>query len=299
MSSANRLKSASEAANSLLSPLLQLHLAVLLFGGTALFSNLLPLPATDITAFRAAIACIALSLFTLKRRGHLKLQRMRDYGAILILSILVSSHWVTYFAAMQFANVAIGMIAFFTYPVMTVVAEPLLNRRAIPLKDLANGLMVLIGIALLMPTPSLSNDTTVGVALGVLSAALFTARNLMQKRYFSGYDGATTMSYQTGLAALLLLPFVTHSPTELSNYHLGLLLLLALVFTALPHAMMAQSLRQLSAKTVSLVGCLQPLYGVSLAAVILGQLPNLQTLIGGTLVVAAALIETQQSRKTN
>ncbi|SDI46280.1 Threonine/homoserine efflux transporter RhtA [Ferrimonas sediminum] len=275
-----------------MTPLLQLHLAVLLFGGTALFSNLLPLPATDITAFRTAIASVVLSLFVARRRGHLKLRQWQDYGIVLGLGIIVGLHWVTYFAAMQLSNVAIGMIAFFTYPVMTVIAEPLFNRQSIHRRDLLSGLVVLAGIALLIPAPSLDNDITTGVLLGTISAALFTARNLLQKRYFSGYDGPTTMAYQTGVAAVMLLPFVSHQPLSLPGGDLGLLLLLAVVFTALPHALMSQSLRHLSAKTVGLVGCLQPLYGVSLAAVLLAQWPNWQTLVGGTLVVCTALVET-------
>ncbi|TKB51371.1 DMT family transporter [Ferrimonas sediminicola] len=277
-----------------MSPLLQLHLAVLLFGGTALFSALIPLPATEITAFRATIASLVLASVVGYRRGHLKLQHYRDYGVITLLGIIVGLHWVSYFAAMQASSVAIGMIAFFTYPVMTVIAEPLLQKRLPKGADLLSAMVVLAGIVLLVPAPTLSNNLTLGVALGVISAALFTARNLIQKRWFSGYDGPTTMAYQTGIAALMLLPWCGQAPTELDAEGLGLLLLLAVVFTALPHALMSQSLRHLAAKTVSLVGCLQPLYGVTLAALVLAQWPDGRTLLGGCLVVCAALFETHQ-----
>ncbi|WP_028110018.1 DMT family transporter [Ferrimonas futtsuensis] len=287
----------SKGQSALMSPLLQLHLSILLFGGTALFSALIPLPATEITAYRAAIASLVLGSLVLYRRGHLKLMRYRDYGVITLLGVIVGLHWVTYFASMQASSVAIGMISFFTYPVMTVIAEPLSKKQLPKAADLISAMVVLAGIALLVPSPSLSDNLTQGVALGIISAALFTARNLIQKRWFSGYDGPTTMAYQTGVAALMLLPFCTRPPTELDSSGLGLLLLLAVVFTALPHALMSQSLRHLAAKTVSLVGCLQPLYGVSLAALVLAQWPDARTLAGGVLVVCAALFEThQQSR---
>jgi threonine/homoserine efflux transporter RhtA len=47
--------------------------------------------------------------------------------------------------------------------------------------------------------------------------------------------------------------------------------LLGTVFTALPHALIAASLRHLRAKTFSLIACMQPLYGVFLAIILLNE----------------------------
>ncbi|MGL4712082.1 MAG: EamA family transporter, partial [Shewanella sp.] len=67
---------------------------------------------------------------------------------------------------------------------------------------------------------------------------------------------------------------------------------------AAPHALFTSALRQLSAKTVGLVSCLQPFYGAMLALIILGEELNLNTLIGGTIIVTTALFETHQSHQS-
>ncbi|MBY5981290.1 DMT family transporter [Ferrimonas balearica] len=280
-----------------MTPTLQLHLAVLLFSGTALFSKLIPLPATEITALRSVLAGLALFTLLGLTGQRARLLRPRDYGIVIGLGILIGLHWATYFAAMQFSTVAIGMIAFFTYPVMTVLAEPLLARQRPALADLASALIVLLGVALLVPTPSLDSDVTQGVLLGILSAALFTARNLLQRRYFAHYSGAQTMAYQTSVAALMLLPFISVPEGAMATTDWGLLVLLGIGFTALPHAMLSQSLRSLSAKTVSLVSCMQPLYATVLAALLLSEWPDLKTLMGGGLILAAALYETARAHR--
>ncbi|MCS6115440.1 DMT family transporter [Shewanella baltica] len=280
------------------SGLIELHLAVLLFGGTALFSKLIPLSALDITFLRCIVAATVLGLLVKLRRKRLTLASKQDYLVAIGLGVIVSLHWVTYFAAMQLSSVAIGMIAFFTYPVMTVIAEPLLTGSKIKLLDMISGVLVLIGVILLIPEANLGNDTTLGIAIGIVSAILFTARNLLHKRYFSQYSGPHAMFYQTLVAVVFLMPW---HQTELNSISLevwGLIILLGVAFTAAPHALFTSALRQLSAKTVGLVSCLQPFYGAMLALIILGEELNLNTVIGGTIIVATAIFETHQSHQS-
>ena len=128
------------------SSLIQLHTAVLLFGGTALFSKLIDLSALDITVYRTAIAFIAL-VCLLKFQGKaIALNHKKDYGIAIILGIVVGLHWVTYFAGMQLAGIATGIIAFFTYPVITVFLEPFFSKQKLKSKDIISAITVLFGI---------------------------------------------------------------------------------------------------------------------------------------------------------
>mgnify|MGYP003638295927 FL=1 len=277
--------------------LVELHLAVLLFGGTALFSKLIPLSALNITFLRCIIAAIVLAAMIKATKRPLRLQRQQDYWAALALGTLVCLHWVTYFAAMQLSSVAIGMIAFFTYPVMTVLIEPLINKTQLKPVDVISAIAVLAGVIMLIPEANLNNDTTLGIIVGIISAALFTSRNLLHKRVFSQYSGPHAMFYQTLITLILLSPWQDVAAQHISQTTWGLILLLGIVFTALPHALFTTALRFLSAKTVGLVSCLQPFYGAVLALLILDEQLTTRTLIGGTIIVATALFETQQSHQ--
>ena len=212
--------------------------------------------------------------------------------AALLLGVVVGLHWVTYFAGMQMAGITVGIIAFFTYPVITVFLEPLFTKQAIKLKDIISGLVVLVGIYLLVPQASLGNDVTLGIITGVVSGAFFALRNLLQKQYFSQYSGPHTMLYQTLIACVMLCVFVEVPPSQLSLTNIQLILLAGVIFTAVPHALFSSSLQGLSATTVGLISCLQPLYGTVLAVLLLAESPNVMTLIGGLLVLSAACFET-------
>ncbi|MFC3033609.1 DMT family transporter [Pseudoalteromonas fenneropenaei] len=279
--------------------LIFLHIAVLMFGGTALFSKLISLSALDITVYRTAIAFATLWLLLTLQRKAILLNRGKDYLIALLLGAVVGLHWVTYFAGMQLAGVATGIIAFFTYPVITVFLEPLFAKSKPQRKDIISAAVVITGIYLLVPEANLGNDVTLGILSGVVSGALFALRNILQKRYFATYSGPHAMLYQTCIAALLLAGFVSAPPSQVESHNWQLLLLAGVVFTALPHALFAHALRHLSATTAGLISCLQPLYGTLLAFMLLAERPNWQTLVGGLLVVSAALYETWSiARKT-
>ncbi|MCJ8320729.1 MAG: DMT family transporter [Colwellia sp.] len=272
--------------------LLQLHAAVLLFGGTALFAKLIGLPALDITVYRSFVAALCLFLLLSFKDKTLALNSAKDYKIGLVLGALMGVHWVTYFSGMQMAGITIGMIAFFTYPVITVFLEPLVHRSKPKAKDIVSALVVILGIYLLVPEANLGNQVTMGIVTGIVSACFFALRNIIHKKHFSHYSGPQTMMYQTIVAGLMLCLFVEVPPMQVPASDWWLIVLVGIVFTALPHSLFASSLRNLSATTAGLISCLQPLYGSLFAFAILAEQPSFMTLMGGALVISAAFFET-------
>ncbi|WP_166109721.1 DMT family transporter [Pseudoalteromonas sp. Z9A5] len=281
--------------------LLYLHIAVLLFGGTALFAKLIDLNAIDITVYRTAVAGIAILFMLYLQKKPIKLNKPKDYLIVLLLGIAVGIHWVTYFAGMQMAGITVGMLAFFSYPVVTVFLEPLFNKSRPKAKDIISAAVVILGIYLLVPSANLGDDVTMGIVMGVFSGLFFALRNITHKRYFSQYSGPQTMFYQTLVASIMLCAFIEVPIYEVSNHDLTLILIAGVIFTATPHSLFAASLKHLSAATAGLIACLQPLYGTLLAIIIIHERPSLMTLVGGILIVSAACFETwsitQKARK--
>ncbi len=273
----------------------------MLLGGTALFSKLIPLSALDITFGRSLPAFLFLFAFVKLSGESLRLNQSKDYFIAMGLGMIMAVHWVTYFAAMQYSSVSVGIIALFTFPVITVLLEPFFEKIAIVWQDIVSALVVLVGIFMIVPDVSLENDVTLGVAIGVFSAFLYAIRNLMHRQYFSHYSGAKAMAYQIAIICPCLVWFISDDFFSVEKaFDINsalLLLLLGTVFTALPHALVATALKHLRAKTFSLVACMQPLYGVVFAIVLLGESPTWQTLAGGILVISAAVYETVNTHR--
>ena len=271
--------------------LLAVHSAVLIFGLTALFSKLISLTALEITMLRSIFAVLIIFVVFLWQKKSIKLSQSKDYGIVLLLGVFLALHWVTYFHAMQVSSIAVGVIALYTFPVITVFLEPLFHGEQPHVKDIISALTVLLGIYLLVPEFSLNNETTQGILWGVLSALFFSLRNIIQGRYFKGYSAKHSLFYQTLVTFIVLLPFSFEIVAEVTTVQWGQLIILGLFFTAVPHTLFAFSLLNLKAKTVSLVACVQVVYATIFAALLLAEWPEFSTLIGGLIVVSTAMYE--------
>lgn len=278
--------------------LIAVHSAVLIFGLTALFSKLISLTALEITLLRSIFAALFIIALFLWQGKSILLSHSKDYWIVLLLGALLALHWVTYFHAMQVASIAVGVIALFTFPVITVFLEPLFHGEQPHIKDVISALIVLFGIYLLIPEFSLDNKATQGILWGVLSAVFFSLRNIIQGHYFKGYSARHSLFYQTIVTFFVLLPFSFEVLPVVTNNQWIQLLILGLFFTAVPHTLFAYSLLNLKAKTVSLVACVQVVYATIFAALLLNELPELTTVIGGLIVVSTAMYESYtESRK--
>ena len=271
--------------------LFAVHSAVLIFGLTALFSKLISLTALEITLIRSIVAALIILAIFIWQKKSVKLSQTKDYALVVLLGVLLALHWVTYFHAMQVSSVAVGVIALYTFPVITVFLEPLFHGESPHIKDVISAVIILLGIYLLVPEFSLNNQTTQGLLWGILSALLFALRNIIQGHYFKGYSARHSLFYQTLVTFIVLLPFSYDVITEVTDVQWEQLLLLGVIFTALPHTLFAYSLLILKAKTVSLVACVQVVYATAFAALVLSEWPKLYTVIGGLIVVLAAMYE--------
>lgn len=284
--------------------MLQLHLGVALLGVSGLFAKLIDLSALDIIAYRSLFTAFGLGLFLWLTKQSLKLNNKKDYFVALLLGILAALHWLTYFLSIQYTTVAIGMISMFTYPVMVVIIEPLLYGRRPSTQDVALSFIVLFAITLLFPnlwsgSEPIEPDFLIGIGAGLFSGLCFALRNIGIQHHFKGYSGTQSMFYQFLITAIMFLPFTDTGLLALNLDTIQLLIVFAIFFSAMAHVLFASSINNTGAKTAGLVAYLQPLYGVLLSLLILSEVPSMMTIIGGIIIVSAAIFETTKGHKSS
>ena len=272
----------------------QVHLSTLLLAGNGFFAKKIALNANDIIAMRGLMGASVLLIVILLRGYSLRFHSRRHAPFMLFLGAIMGVHWITFFYSMQVAGVAAGMIALYSYPVFVVFMDPLLRGQRPHLQDILAAAAVFSGVCLMVPTFSLQDGATIGIAWGVFSAVLFAARNTLQRHFLQGYPGEVSMFWQGMAAGAVALPFMTTSPLEISAQDWKLLVILAVFFTAMAHAFLASSLRVLKAKSTGLISCLGPVYSVPIAWLTLGEVPSTRTLLGGAIILAAAAFETRR-----
>jgi len=268
--------------------LVALHSAVALFGFAGLFGKWLSLPATGIVFGRTFIASLALAALLRVQRGHEALERGID-GWLAINGAVLALHWVAFFEAIRIASVAVGLLGFASFPLFVLALEALTRQRALRGGDWLTAALVALGLLLVAPEWSWANRVVQGLAWGILSGftfALLTVRN----RVLAGRQAAGTIAlWQNAWAAVCLLPFALAEPVSPSARDIALLVVLGVLCTALSHTLFIASLRTVSAHVASVVAALEPVYGIALAFLLLGESLEGRALAGAALLVGAAL----------
>jgi drug/metabolite transporter (DMT)-like permease len=276
--------------------LLALHGAAVLFGFAGLFGKWLALPPVYIVLGRTVVAALALAALRAamgQPRAKFDL-RFAASGATLAL------HWVAFFAAIQVANVAIGLLGYASFPLFVLPLERWLLGRRFGRRELVTAALVTAGLALLVPQFSLADRIVQGLAWGVLSGFTFALLAVLNRRFAERRPAAEVALWQNAWAALLLVPIVFAGGTApaISARDVALLVVLGLACTALAHTLFIAALATVSAHTASVVAALEPVYGIVLALVLLGEVPAARTLAGGLLIVGAAVFGTWGAGRT-
>jgi len=271
--------------------LLIISLASLILGGGGLFAKLILLPADSIILGRTIIASAALLIFHLIRRESIKVKNRKDFGILVGLGVLMGAHWVAFYSAVQVSTVAIGVISIFTYPMFTALLEPLILKTKFNKTDLLYAIIIIIGVLTVVPAIDVTNNLTLGVALGLTSAIILSIRNIYSKSLLGRYSAPKILLYQAVTTAILLVPISLSPLLEASNLDWAYLLLSGVIFTALAHTLYVTSMTHLTATTVSIVASIQPLYATGLAFLILGEIPRSNTVYGGIIIVGAVVSE--------
>jgi drug/metabolite transporter (DMT)-like permease len=246
---------------------------------------------------RCLFAALALYAILRFRKMPIRIRAWTHFKHIFVSSLFLSAHWITYFYALKFSNVAVAMLSLFTFPVITALLEPVLLKTRFLWSRFIMALMVMLGVVLLVPELSIDNKVTLGALLGLISAVLYALRNLMLKKYVQLYSAMTLMYHQMLYNALILWPAVFIFDASEVPSQLPWILALALLTTTLGHTLFVYSFKKFSITAASIMSSLQPLFGIIMAIMFLNEIPATQTLLGGAIILFTVLVESYRSVK--
>lgn len=272
---------------------LQIHFCVLLWGFTAILGKLITLPALPLVMWRMLLVSVALLLVPRVWRG-LRAMPARLIWAYAGIGVLVSLHWLSFYAAIKLSNASVGATCIALGPVFLAFIEPWIAKRKFDPRELLIGVAVIPGVV--MVVGGVPHDMRLGIAVGVLSALFVALFGSLNKRLVEHGDPLTVTFIELGTGTVflsLLAPLLPHvGPAFMLPDRHDTWLLLALSFgcTLLPFALALVALRHMSAFGTQMVTNLEPVYAIVLAIVLLGEQHELDHgFYAGVAVILAAV----------
>lgn len=274
-----------------------LNLGTLCISTSGPLGRFIQLPPPLIIWSRALVAFLVLGAYCLWKKERIKKEFIKNSTTLLWSGSLLTLHWVTYFFALQWSGVAIGMLSLFTFPILTVFLEPLFFKTKLHPIHLIFGVFILIGIYLLVPAFDFESEQSKGLLMGLFSALTYALRNLILKKRIEKIKGSLLMFYQLGITLVLLFPVLMLYPLDTFTAQIPYLLFLGFVTTALGHSLFLNSLTYFTVSTASIMNSIQPIFGILIAFFFLKEIPPASSLIGGGIILTTVVIESLRSRR--
>ncbi len=271
------------------------HIAAVFFGLTGVLGHVIDAVPMTITFGRALFAVLALLVVSL----ILKTSLLRGISQRHVVSLLCSGlsltiHWVTFFMAVKTGGIAIATLGFASFPAFITLLERVVLKDQVRLLDWILAIMVIAGLILVTPAIDLSNDGTIGLFWGIVSAITFATLALIN-RTLNGLNAVQVAFWQNLVVLLLCLPLGISGMALLSGSSLLWLIVLGVVCTALSHFLFVQSLRNITARSAGLIIALEPVYAIAFAMIFFNEQPTLRMAIGAVLIIAAAVWPRKQT----
>jgi drug/metabolite transporter (DMT)-like permease len=274
-----------------------LLMATLFISTSGVLGRYIAMPTEVIIWFRSVFAVVFLYIFCRLKKVNLKVYDTKTHVPLLVSSLFMAAHWITYFYALKLSNVALGMLSLYTFPVITSLLEPVFLKTKLNPIHIILGLLVLVGLYVLTPEFNLESSMVKGVLFGLISAVCYAIRILIMKQYSKIYHGSMLMLYQTTVITIVLLPVLFYMDVSGFSSQFPYLLMLALLTTAIGHSLMVHSLKFFSASAATIISSVQPIFGILLAFLFLGEIPHVNTYVGGALILSTVVIESIRSQK--
>ena len=196
--------------------LLEIHLAVFLFGFPGLFGKWLALSPPIIVFGRVLFASLALLAVMGFGRRSFRIVPRRDLVLLAVCGLALAAHWTMFFKAVQVSSVAVGLLAYAIFPVFTVFLEPLLTKERWDPASLGYAFLCVLGIYLIIPGFDPSDAIVRGVLWGLGSGLAFSILSILNRVLASRQSSLAVAFYQDLFAAIFLVPAVVRADFALS-----------------------------------------------------------------------------------
>lgn len=280
----------------------ELHIAVIFWGFSAILGDLIEMSWYMITWWRVLLASASLLIICRLFQANLRItmgQTLKYTG----IGVLVAVHWLTFFGSIKYANASVALITYATAAFMISILEPLILRTQISKIEVCLGVVIIVAMAMVVQGIDLS--MRLGLILGLISAFLSALFGVINKKLVTDGDPLVITTLEMLSASLflsVLLPiwlWQTQDQIMPVAWDWVYLSILAFGCTSFAFLISIRTLQYISVFAQSVVMNLEPIYGIILAVIILGDHKDLTAgfYLGAFIIMCSVLTYPYLKRK--
>ena len=252
---------------------LHLHFIVFIWGFTAVLGDLITIEAVPLVWYRMLLGAAFVLIYIVYKKGKLKVS-LRSLIKFAFVGLLIALHWLAFFSAVKVSNVSITLAMMSTGAFFASLLEPIFYKRKIISYEVIFGIIVIIGLYIIFKVES---ENLLGILLALLASFLGALFSIFNGMMVKNHNATVISFYELLFGVLFITIYILFtggfdiSFFDISGSDWIYLIILASICTAYAFIASVHVMKWISPYTLMLTTNMEPVYGILLALLILGE----------------------------
>ena len=271
--------------------MLQLMLAMTLWGTLGVFVLWSGLSAIDVAFYRCLIGALIIGGWLIKSKEKIKLDK--STAVVALAGIFLVLNWVFLFKSFQVSSITIGNISYYLQPIMLIILGIFIYHEKVNLQKWMLILLALGGVLLTIDLSNLgSPHIMLGVFFALVAALLYSFLTILMKNVSLGYF--KVIFIQLAIGVLILVPFVHFQP--LSFVTVACLIIIGVIHTLLAYFLYYNAIKTASFTQIAVLSYLDPIVAIASDILFFNRQLNFLQIVGVALTFGALYLLVMVSR---
>ncbi len=273
---------------------LNLHLIVFIWGFTAILGELITIKEAPVVWYRMLLAGIFMLIYVLVTKKPWRIPG-KSFFHLISVGLIIALHWIFFFKAINFSNFSITLAVFSTGAFFASIMEPIFFNRKMLWYEVFFGLIIIGGLLMIM---QVETHYVLGMVYALISVFLGVTFTLFNGKLIQKYDPSVITLYEFFAGVFFVSLYLLYDGQftaeffSVSQHDWILLLVLSSVCTAYAFTASVNVMKKLTPYTVMLTTNMEPVYGIMLAYIILGDKEKMSPAfyIGAVIILATVIL---------
>ncbi len=252
---------------------LHLHGIVFIWGFTAVLGALISINAIPLVWYRMLLASGFIGIYLVYKKIPLRVSA-QSLLQFFVVGAIIALHWLCFFGAIKVSNVSVTLAIMSSGAFFASFLEPIFHNRKIIYYEVFFGLLVVVGLYVIF---TIEKQYLTGILLALASTFFGALFSVLNGLFIKQHAASVITFYELLFGVLCISVYLVingdfnTSFFTVSKIDWYYLIILASVCTAYAFIASIHVMKWLSPYTVMLTTNLEPVYGILLALLILGD----------------------------
>jgi drug/metabolite transporter (DMT)-like permease len=227
------------------------------------------------------VSIVVQGIFLSQKKYRKQLPGIKNLRYPIILGVVSLLNTFTYYYAFKHTTIANAVLTHYTAPVIVAFLAPLFLKEKITKRITIVIIIASIGLWIMLNGFSFEEGQMAGIMAGLFSGLAYAIIVIFLRMYSQRFNPLILAFFSNASIAVMLTPFIREIPLHAlwSYFFMGI------VHSTIAPILYFKGLQLVAANKAAVLGYLEPVCAIIFSIFLLNELPGLNSIIGGVLIV--------------